>query len=85
MPVFTNDVEAYSKEILGDEIRRLITANVQLITNKIETEKVKVNLKTDKTRLFDKKNSLVVKKEEFRIEIVTLNAAGSSNVPIHRH
>ncbi len=65
VPVFTNDVEAYSKEILGDEIRRLITANVQLITNKIETEKVKVNLKTDKTRLFDKKNSLVVKKEEF--------------------
>ena len=49
-------------------------------TDKIKTEKVRVNLKADKVQLFGKKNSLVVKREELRIEIATLNAAGSSNV-----
>jgi len=34
------------------------------MTDKIETERTKINLKTDKVRLLDKKNSLVVKKEE---------------------
>ena len=43
------------------------------MTDKIETEKTKVNLEIDRTRLFNKKNSLVAKKEELRAEIVTLN------------
>ncbi len=81
-PVSTSGVEAYSKKALDDEIRRLITINVQLVTDKMETEKVKVNLEADKARLFDEKNSLVVKREELRAEIVILNAAGSSNIPV---
>jgi len=56
-----------------------------LITNKIKTEKIKINLETDKMRLFGKKNSLIVKKEELRIEITALNAAGPSNIPIYRY
>ncbi len=46
--VSTNDVEAYNKKVLGDEIRKLIITNVQLITDKIKTEKIKVNLKADR-------------------------------------
>ncbi len=64
-PISTSGVEAYNKEALDDEIRRLIIANVQLIIDKIKIEKVKVNLKINKTRLFNEKNSLIVKKEEF--------------------
>ena len=81
-PISTNGIEAYSKEILGDEIRRLITANVQLITDKIKTEKTRVNLETDRARLFGEKNSLIIKREELRAEIVALNAA---NAPIRCH
>ncbi len=81
----TNDVEVYNKETLNDEIRRLITANAQLITDKIETEKAKVNLKADKIQLFNEKNSLVVKKKELRTEIAVLYTAGLSNVSIRSH
>ncbi len=63
-PAFISGVEAYSKEILNDEIRRLTIVNIQLITDKMEIEKVRVNLEADRTRLFGKKNFLVVKKEE---------------------
>jgi len=84
-PVSTNDVEAYNKETLNDEIHRLTIVNVQLITDKMKTEKVKVNLKIDKVRLFNKKNSLVVKREKFRAEIIILNAAGLFNAPIYGH
>ena len=84
-PISTNDVETYSKETLGDEIRRLIAANAQLVADKIETEKVKVNLETDRMQLLSKKNSLVVKKEELRIEIIVLNTAGFSNILIRGH
>ncbi len=62
--VFTNDVEAYNKKTLSDKIRRLTTTNVQLMIDKIKTEKVKVNLKANKVRLFGEKNSLVAKKKE---------------------
>ena len=62
--IFINGVEVYSKEALNDKIHRLITANVQLMTDKTETEKTKVNLKADKIRLLSKKNFLVAKKEE---------------------
>ncbi len=81
-PAFINNVEVYSKEILGDKIRRLTTTNIQLVTDKIETEKVKVNLEVDKVRLFGEKNSLVAKREELRAEIAVLNA---TNVPIRSH
>ncbi len=73
MSVSTNDIEAYSKEVLNDEIRRLITANIQLMIDKMETEKTKVNLEIDKIRLFDEKNSLIAKREKFRAKIITLN------------
>ena len=62
-PISTSDVEIYNKEILNNKIRRLTTTNTQLIVDKIKTEKAKVNLKADRMRLFDKKNSLVVKRK----------------------
>ncbi len=71
--VSTNGIKVYNKEILGDKICRLTTANILLVTDKMEIEKAKVNLETDKARLFGKKNSLVIKREEFRTEIVILN------------
>ncbi len=79
-PVSTNGVEAYSKEALGDEIRRLTIVNVQLMTDKMETEEIRVNLEADRMWLFDEKNSLVVKKEKLRAEIVVLNVTGLSNI-----
>ena len=81
-PAFTNGVETYNKKTLGAKIHRLTTANVQLIVDKMETEKAKVNLETNRMRLFNKKNSLVIKKKELRTEIVVLNVA---NVPIRSH
>ncbi len=83
--ISTNGIKAYSKETLGDEIRRLTAVNVQLIANKIKTEKIKVNLETNRIRLFDKKNSLIVKREELQTKIATLNTAGLSNVLVRRH
>ena len=81
-PVSTNDVEAYSKETLDDEIRRLITANVQLMINKIEIEKAKVNLEANKIQLFGEKNSLIVKRKELQAEIAILNI---SNISTRRY
>ena len=75
-PVFTNGIEVYNKEALGDEIRKLTIVNIQLVTNKIKTEKARVNLEVDKMRLFGEKNSLIVKKEELQAEIAMLNAVG---------
>ncbi len=83
--VSTSNVEVYNKKTLDDEIRKLTTANIQFVTDKIKTKKARVNLEIDKTRLFDKKNSLIVKKEEFRAEIAILNAAGFSNPLIRGH
>ena len=81
-PEFTNGVEVYNKEALGDEIRRLTATNIQLMTDKMETEKVRVNLEIDKTRPFDKKNFLIVKREEFQAEIAALNVV---NIPIRSY
>ncbi len=81
----TNNVKAYSKKTLGDKIYRLTTTNAQLMTNKIKTEKTRVNLEVDRVRLFDKKNSLVVKREELRTEIAILNAARLFNVLVRRY
>ena len=80
--VSTNGIEAYSKETLNDEICRLTATNVQLIIDKMETEKVKINLEIDRTRLFNEKNSLVVKREKLRTEITILNAV---NIPVRGH
>jgi len=81
--ISTSGVEVYSKETLGDKIRRLTIANAQLMANKIETKKAKVNLEVDRARLFDEKNSLIAKKEKLQTEIAVLNIAGLSNVPIY--
>ncbi len=78
----TSGIEAYNKETLDDKIRRLTTTNIQLMTNKIEIEKARVNLEVDKVRLFGKKNSLVTKREELRAEIAILNTV---NVPIRNY
>ncbi len=85
MFVFMNSIEAYNKEVLSDKIRRLITTNTQLITDKIKIEKIRVNLKIDKIRLFGEKNSLVAKRKQLRAEIVVLNIAGPSNILIRGH
>ncbi len=84
-PVSTNGIETYNKETLDNEIRRLTTANAQLITNKMKIEKAKVNLKANKVQLLGKKNSLIVKREKLRAEIAILNAAGPPNVLIHNY
>ncbi len=55
------------------------------MTDKIETEKTKVNLETDRIELLNEKNSLVVKRKALRTEIVTLNAAGLSNISVRSH
>ncbi len=51
----------------------------------MKIEKVRVNLEANRVQLFGEKNFLVVKREELRAEIITLNAAGFSNVPIRRY
>ena len=83
--VSMSDVKVYNKKTLSDKIRRLIIVKIQLIIDKIETEKIKVNLKIDKIQLFGEKNSLVVKRKKLRIEIVILNATGPPNVLIRRY
>ena len=55
------------------------------MADKMKTEKARVNLEVDRTRLFDEKNSLVAKREELRVEIVMLNATGFFNVLIYGH
>ena len=85
VPISMNGVETYSKKALDNKICRLTAINAQLITNKIKIEKVRVNLKADRVRLFDKKNSLIVKREELQTKIATLNTAGLSNVLVRRH
>ncbi len=81
-PASVNGAEAFIKEQLAVEIQRLSTANTQLISDKIETEKIKINLEADKVRLFGEKNFLIVKREELQAEIVALNAIGSSNISV---
>ncbi len=84
-PASTNNVEIYNKETLSNKIRKLTVTNTQLMIDKIKIEKVKINLEADKVQLFGEKNSLIVKRKEFRTEIVALYVAGFSNVLIYRH
>ena len=67
------------------KIQRFSAANAQLVNNKMETEKIKVNLKADKIRLFGEKNSLVAKRKELRAKIVALNAVGLSNISVRSY
>jgi len=85
VPASTNGVKTYSKEVLNDKISKLTAANIQLVTDKIKIEKVKVNLKVNKIRLFDEKNSLIAKRKELRIEIAALNITGHSNILVCRY
>ena len=80
-----NGVEAYNKEVLNDEIRKLTIVNVQLIIDKMKIEKARVNLEADRIRLFGEKNSLVAKRKELRAEIAILNAAGPLNILVCGH
>ncbi len=84
-PVSTNGVKTYIKEQLTVEIQRFTTVNTQLMTDKIKTERTKVNLKTDRMRLLRKKNFLIVKRKELRVEIAAMNTVGPSNVLIRSH
>ena len=43
------------------------------MTDKMETERIKANLETDRVQLLKEKNSLIAKRKELRIEIITLN------------
>ncbi len=80
--ISTNGIEVYTKEQLAAEIQRFTAANAQLVTDKMETEKTKINLETNKARLLGEKNSLVAKRKELRTKIVTMNTVKSSNVLI---
>ncbi len=51
----------------------------------MEIEKARINLEVNKTQLFNKKNSLVIKREKLRAEIAALNAAGPSNILVRSH
>ncbi len=53
------------------------------MTNKMKTEKAKVNLEANRMRLLGEKNSLVAKREELRAEIAALYIVGFSNVLIY--
>ena len=85
MSVSTNRIKTYIKEQLIIEIQRFITVNVQLVTDKMETERTKVNLETDKVQLLKEKNFLIVKKEELRTKIATMNAVGFFNLLVRSY
>ena len=80
--VSISGIESYTKEQLAVEIQRFSITNIQLMTDKMEIEKVKVNLEANRVRLFDEKNFLIIKREELRIEIVVLNVVRFFNVLI---
>ena len=50
------------------------------MTDKMEIKRTKVNLEVDKARLLKEKYSLVIKREELWVEIVTMNIVRSFNV-----
>jgi len=73
-------VETYSKEALGEEIRKFTAANVQLVNDKLNIEAAKTKLETDKIRLINKKNILIAKREELRAELTEAIVALITNV-----
>ncbi len=62
-------MEAYSKEALGEEIRRLTAANVQLVNDKLNIKVAKTKLEADKAKLINEKNIFVAKREELQAEL----------------
>jgi len=84
-PASINSVETFTNKKLTAKIQRLSTTNVQLITDKMETEKIKINLETDRIRLLNKKNSLIAKKEELRTEIAVLNITRLFNILVRSY
>ena len=73
-PVSTSGVEAYSKEQLAEEIRRLTSANAQLANDKLEVEATNAKLEADRNRLVSEKNIFVTKREELRAELAATRA-----------
>ncbi len=73
-------METYSKEALGEEIRKFTAANVQLVNDKLNIEAAKTKLETDKIRLINKKNILIAKREELRAELTEAIVALITNV-----
>ncbi len=57
-------MKTYSKEAFGDEIRRLIQANIQLAQDKQNSDVIRVVIEADKNQLISEKNALVAKYEE---------------------
>ena len=80
-----NGAEAFTKEQLAAKIQRFSATNAQLVTDKMKTEKIKVNLEANRVRLLNEKNSLVAKKKELRVEIVILNITGLFNISIYNY
>lgn len=73
-PASTSGAEAYSKEQLVEEIRRLTTVNTQLANDKLGAEATNTKLEADRNRLVNEKNILVAKREELRAELETTRA-----------
>jgi len=71
-PASTSGVEAYSKEALGEEIRRFTQTNMQLAQDKQNSDAARVVAEANKNRLISEKNALVAKCEELRRKIVAL-------------
>ena len=76
-PTSTNGVEAYSKEQLAEEIRRLTTTNAQLVNDKLGIEVTNAKLEADKNRLINKKNIFIAKRKKLRTEL-----AATRTIPI---
>ncbi len=68
----TNGIKAYNKEAFENEIHKLTQTNAQLTQNKQNSDTTKAAIEADKNRLISKKNALILKREELRKEIATL-------------
>jgi hypothetical protein len=69
-PVSTNDIEAYNKEQLAEEIRKLTTVNAQLMNDKLRTETTNAKLEADKNRLINEKNTFVAKRKKLQTKLI---------------
>ncbi len=75
-------MEAYSKEALGKEIRRLTATNIQLMNDNLNTEVAKTKLEADKAKLIYEKNILMVKKEELQAELVEAVTVPTTSIQV---
>jgi len=65
----TNDIKAFNKKALKEEIRRLTITNIQLINNKLNAEITKIKLEANKTKLINEKNILITKREKLQAKL----------------